>query len=730
MKQVLQNARTGEIEVAEVPAPVIAPGTVLVQIATSLVSAGTERASSEFAAKSLLQKARSRPDLVRDVIAKVRREGLLSASAAVRNRLDQPSALGYSSAGTILQIGEGVTDLKPGDRVACAGAGYAVHAEYAVIPRMLVARIPASTVDFDSAAFTTLGAVALHGARTAEVKLGDTVAVIGLGLLGQLTVQVLIAAGCRVLGFDLIQSRADLASRSGALAATTSETEFADLCTRHSAGHGVDSVLITAETVSSGPVNLASRIARDRGTVVAVGTVGMDLQRKLYYEKELDFRVSRSYGPGRYDTAFEQKGRDYPIGYVRWSETRNMEAFLQLLADQKVDVRPLITHRFYIHEAPAAYELITGQTQEPYLGVLISYPQEEAGPQRRLELVPRPQKSHSGSMRVGLLGAGLFATGTLIPAIRKAGEVELATVCATNGLRAQSAAKKFGFAACTTDEDELFRDPEIDSIVVATRHHLHARQVVRALESGKHVFCEKPLCLRESELSHIRAAVASHPGSLLMVGFNRRFAPFAQRMKAFLAATGGPLVMHYRVNAGSLPGDHWLNDSEQGGGRILGEACHFVDFLSFLCDAAPISVDARTVIRAAGVFDVIASIEFSDGSQGTLEYVCSGDRVFGKERCEAFGGGGVAVLDDFRRLELVRHGKRQVHRSFMRQDKGHESEWQAFTAAVRGGGPAPLSFAEIWNTTLATIRILEAVHSGKRQAVNLPEPTISAPLVS
>src|SRR6185437_643879 len=370
MKQVLQSARTGKMEVAEVPVPVVAPGCVLVRIGASLVSAGTERASSEFASKNLLQKARSRPDLVRDVFAKVRRDGLLSAASAVRNRLDQPTALGYSSAGTIVEIGEGVSDLQVGDRVACAGANYAVHAEYAVIPRMLVARIPSAAVDFESAAFTTLGAVALHGVRVAEAKLGETVAVIGLGLLGQLTVQILNASGCRVIGFDPVQSRAELAVQLGALAATSTEEEFRDLCVRHSDARGVDAVLITAETSSSGPVNLASQVARDRGIIVAVGTVGMELQRRLYYEKELDFRISRSYGTGRYDAAYEQKGRDYPIGYVRWSETRNMEAFLQLLADGKVDVKPLITHSYAVENALAAYDLITGEARQPYLGVV------------------------------------------------------------------------------------------------------------------------------------------------------------------------------------------------------------------------------------------------------------------------------------------------------------------------------------------------------------------------
>ena len=378
MKQLLQDARTGELKVAEVPTPQLLPGCVLVRVAASLVSAGTERASAEFAGKSLLAKAKARPDLVRDVMAKMRRDGLASTLQAVRSRLDQPQSVGYSSAGVVIAVGDGVTDINVGDRVACAGAGYAVHAEFACVPRMLVAKIPegadaASQVSFEEAAFGTVGAICLHGIRTAGVALGDTVAVIGLGLLGQITVQLLKAAGCRVLGMDLLQQRADLAIGSGADAACTSAREFRDLCFQQTGGVGVDSVLITAETPSSEPVNLAAELARDRAIVVAVGTVGMELERKLYYEKELDFRISRSYGPGRYDAAYEQKGRDYPIGHVRWTETRNLEAFLQFIADGKLDLPSLITHRFPMEQATRAYDLIMGTTRELFLGTLITY---------------------------------------------------------------------------------------------------------------------------------------------------------------------------------------------------------------------------------------------------------------------------------------------------------------------------------------------------------------------
>ena len=441
MKQVLQQPSTGEISVAEVPAPQLLPGCVLVRMGASLVSAGTERASSEFARKSLLQKAQARPDLVREVINKVRRDGILSAVQAVRSRLDQPSSLGYSSAGTVTAVGEGVGDIAVGDRVACAGAGYAVHAEIACIPRLLVAKIPEGLpISFDEAAFTTVGAVALHGIRTAEVKLGDLIAVLGLGLVGQLTAQLLKTAGCRVFGFDIAVDRVDLAIRLGIDAGSSIPTEFADLVSQHTRGFGVDAVLITAETPSSEPVNQAAQVARDRAIVVAVGTVGMELERQRYYEKELDFRVSRSYGPGRYDVAFEQKGRDYPIGHVRWTETRNMEAFLQFLAEGKLDLKPLITHRFAIDQAKEAYGLISGATRERSLAVLFTYP-ESSNLSQRVDLMQRegPQvRAPETSMKVGLLGAGNFATSTLLPALREATGVRLVAVCAATG-RAQPA---------------------------------------------------------------------------------------------------------------------------------------------------------------------------------------------------------------------------------------------------------------------------------------------------
>ena len=719
MRQILQQAGTGEIAVLDVPAPKLLPGCVLVRMAASLVSAGTERASCQFASKNLLQKANARPDLVREVISKVRRDGLFSAVAAVRSRLDLPNALGYSSSGTVIGIGQGVTDLSVGDRVACAGANYAVHAEFACIPRLLAARIhPNSAVSFEEAAFSTLGAVALHGVRTADAKLGDVVAVIGLGLLGQLTVQILKAAGCRVLGMDIAPERAELALRLGAEDVCISRDGLRDLCLQHSNGHGADAVLITAETPSSEPVDVAGEVARDRAVVVAVGTVGMDIQRKIYFEKELDFRISRSYGPGRYDSAYEQKGRDYPIGYVRWTETRNMEACLQLLSDGKLDVQSLITHRFPIERALGAYELITGRMGQPFLGVLITY-SDQAEPSREIQLVGKGTAAalvRESSMGIGVLGAGSFAMGTLLPALKQLDRVGLVGVSAANGSHARHAAAKFGFQYCTTEEQRILDDPDINTVVIATRHHLHATQVLAALSAGKNIFCEKPLCLSEIDLAEIvRAYASSGRDRLVMVGFNRRFAPMAIKMRAFLQQVQEPMALHYRINAGFIARDHWVNDPEQGGGRLLGEVCHFIDSLTFMAGALPIEVHTRSVTSLEQYSDdnVVISLRFANGSQGTISYLANGDRAYSKERLESFGGGAVAVLEDFRRLELVRHGRKETFRSRFRQDKGHRGELEAFAAAVCGRGEPPIPFDEIVSTTLATLRAAESRSLGQ-----------------
>ena len=718
-----QSVRTGVSTVAEVPAPALIPGHVLVRNAASLVSAGTERMVIEFAEKNMLQKAKARPDLVRQVVDKARREGILNTIDAVRSRLDQPLSLGYSSAGTVIGVSEGITDIQVGDRVACSGMNYASHAEIVSVPRMLVTPILSEKVSFEEAAFTTVGAIALHGIRLAEIALGETVAVIGLGLIGQLTVQMLKAAGCVVLGMDLDADRCRLAERNGCDVVAESADEFESLVAARTGDRGADAVVITAASAGNEPVQLAGVVARSKAIVVAVGAVGTEVPRKTYYEKELDFRISRSYGPGRYDPEYEEKGHDYPVSYVRWTESRNMEAFLQLVTNGKIKLSPLITHRFEIEQAAEAYELITGKKDERFMGVLIRY-RENADERRRIDLVPESASKRKEPVHVGVLGAGLFAGQVLLPAMQKAGGIEFAGVCTATGGSGHHAAKRFGFRYCTTDEKQIFADSTVNTVLVATRHHLHARQVVAALNSGKHVFCEKPLCLTREELGEILRAKADATDQLLMIGYNRRFAPMANELKKFFADSHGPIAANYRVNAGPIPASHWVQDPEQGGGRILGEVCHFVDFLIFLTGSLPKSVFATALPAAANPPDSVAvTLSFEDGSIGTISYIAEGDKAFGKERVEVLGGGRVAVLDDFRTLEFVRNGKRTTTKSALRQDKGHVGEWQAFATAIREGGQSPISFREIVAGTEATLAIVESLRSGAPVSLALAAPS-------
>jgi predicted dehydrogenase len=725
MKQVLQSMRTGETIVAEVPVPAVRPNTALVRNAASLVSAGTERMLVEFGAKSLLGKARSRPDLVRQVVHKARREGILSAIEAAFNRLEQPIALGYSTAGVIAQLGEGLSGFHTGQRVACAGGNYAVHAEYALVPKNLLTPLPES-VDFESAAFATLGAIALHGFRLAQVQIGERVAVIGLGLLGLLAVQIVQAAGCRALGIDLDPARVSLASHFGA--AAVERPQALSAAQAFGRGRGVDAVLICADTRSADPIELAGEIARDRGRVIAVGAVELHIPRKVYYEKELALINSRSYGPGRYDPAYEAHGQDYPIGYVRWTEGRNLEAFIDLLANRSVDVLPLVSHRFPVHEAPRAYELITGKSGQPFIGVLLTYPQAQAAPEGvesssaapAFHPVPiQPGAAHRGitpkTVSLGVLGAGNFANAVLLPAVKAVSGIEPVAIASANGLSAQHAARRFGFRYAASQSEQVIADPQVNALAVLTRHHLHAGQVIAGLQAGKHVFCEKPLALTLEELARIAQVVSSENAPLLMVGFNRRFAPLAQRLQKFWQNRQEPLAISYRVNAGAIPPTHWVHDPIEGGGRIVGEACHFIDFMAFLAGAAPITVRG-SLLPDGGVYredNALLTFEFPDGSVGVLSYLANGDKSFSKERVEVFGAGKIAVLDDFRSLELVQDGKVEKLRRRLRQDKGHRAEWEAFTRAILAVGPPPIPYDQLFGVSRAAILSLQALRTGR-----------------
>lgn len=711
MKQLLQNMRDGKTVVEDVPVPAPRAGVALVKTEASLVSAGTERMVVEFAEKSLVGKARSRPDLVRQVIDKAKREGLLTTVQAAFDRLDQPMALGYSSAGTIVALGEDMRGFKIGQRVACAGGGYAVHAEYALVPRNLLTLLPES-VDFEPAAFTTLGAIALHGFRLAEPQLGETVAVIGMGLLGLLTGQIAAAAGCRVLGIDIDPERIALASSLGLQACTRDRAEEA--AQGFTANRGFDVVIICADTSSSDPVELAGAIARDRARVVATGAVGLTFPRKIYYEKELSFINSRSYGPGRYDASYEENGQDYPIGYVRWTEGRNFEAIVELLASGRLQVQPLITHRFPIEQATEAYEVITGKKGEPFLGVLLTYPEGKKKEERKVLFHPSSFGS-TDRVRLGVLGAGLFANATLLPAIKKVDGIDLVGIASASGLHARHAAKKFGFAFAASSEEEILNDPHINTVAILTRHNTHAELVIKALRAGKHVFVEKPLAINSDQLSEVSNQLMGTENGLLSVGFNRRFAPLAGQLATFLGDRKEAMYAHYRVNAGYLPLNHWTQDPEVGGGRIIGEGCHFVDFITFLVGQAPVSVCA-TALPDGGKYredNVSMTFTFPDGSVGVVDYLANGDKSFPKERVEVFCGGKIAVLDDFRSLEMVHDGKRKTMKQT--QDKGWRDEWVVFSKAIREGGQPPIPYGQLVGVTKATFAAVDSLRNSGRQ---------------
>ena len=714
VKQVVQSYRTGKLELADVPAPGVEPGSVLVLTRTSLLSVGTERMVMDLAKKSLVGKARARPDLVKKVMQRISRDGLVATGKAVFDKLDQPIPLGYSCTGKAIAVGEGVTGVAVGDRVACAGAKVANHAEVNLIPRNLCVPVPGG-VSNDAAAFVTVGAIALQGVRTAVPTLGETFAVIGLGLIGQIAVQLLKANGCRVLGIDLDAGKVALASKLGADRAVVRSEDVAGACAGLTNGRGVDGVLVCAATTSNDPVVLAGDLCRDRGRVVVVGAVGMDVPRRPYYDKELSFFQSRSYGPGRYDPVYEEGGVDYPVGYVRWTEQRNMEAFLQLCASGALRMEPLVTHRFPFERAEEAYATVSGGGDP--LGVLLEYSASEAPP-RTVPL--KPTAAGEGDLSVVLVGAGNFATAVLAPAISKFPGVRLDTVVSGRGMSARHLATKFGFANCSTDADAALAAPGSTVAFVATRHDLHAAHGTKALLSGKHLFLEKPAALTEEELASLLDA-ERESGRVFMVGFNRRFAPLSVETKAFFAARSAPLVMHYRVNAGPIPPESWVHDPKIGGGRIVGEACHFIDLCASLACADPVSVFAQSVDPRGGARsddNVALSVKFADGSVATISYVATGDPSAGKERLEVLGDGAEAILEDFRRLELRRRGKVKVVRKAA-QDKGHQAGVAAFLSAVRDGGASPIPVETIAAVTRATFAALDSLATGERVDVNV-----------
>lgn len=699
MKQVQQNYRTGELKVADVPAPRAGEGSLLIATRVSLISSGTEKQALELAKASLAGKAVARPDLVRRVLRNVSRDGLAPTIEKVFTKLDTPIPLGYSVAGEVLEFGRRVSGYSVGDRVACAGSGMANHAEINVVPKNLVVRIPDGISDED-ASFVTLGAIALQGVRQAAPTLGETMVVMGLGLIGLLTVQLLKANGCRVLGFDPNPERAKLAKELGAdLAVSDGLRETAAAFT---SSNGADGVLLTASTKSNEPINLAAEISRVKGRVVLVGLVGMTIDRELFYKRELDLRLSMSYGPGRHDPAYEISGHDYPLPYVRWTEQRNMSAFLELVAEGKVTPQKLVTHRFPIEEAENAYGLL--ERGEPHLAVVLRASGRAATKiDRRISL---GGKIEPGDGNVAFIGFGNYAKGMLLPALKKIPGVKLTTVVTSTGISAGHAGEKHGFGIVATDPAAALEDAATDTIFIASRHDTHAGFATAALKAGKHVFCEKPLAMNDAELAETLEAAAASTG-VLTVGFNRRFAPLLTRAKEALTPRAGPLVMLYRVNAGAIPGDSWVQ-LDEGGGRIIGEVCHFVDALIYLTDSLPVEVSAQS---ARGHDDAVSIvIKFADGSTGTIVYSSLGDSAVPKEYLEVFAAGRVAQLDDFRRLTLSKNGRQTVTKGT--QDKGQAALVAAFMKAVTEAGKAPIPLAELAAVTETTFAIGEALRTG------------------
>lgn len=707
MKQILQNLSTGVTELAELPAPVPGQGQLLIRTTRTLVSAGTERMLVEFGKANLIDKARQQPDKVRMVLEKVRTDGLLPTIDVVRSKLDQPLALGYCHVGVVAGLGPGVQILSVGDRVVSNGK----HAELVCVPKNLCARIPDAVPD-DHAAFTVLAAIGLQGVRLANPTLGECVTVTGLGLIGLLVVQLLRAQGCRVLGIDVDPARLAMARQFGAETVDLSKGEDPlSMASAFSRGRGMDAVIITASTKSNEPVSQAARMCRQRGRIVLVGVVGLELSRADFYEKELSFQVSCSYGPGRYDTHYEEGGHDYPIGFVRWTEQRNFEAVLDLMATGALDVAPLVSHRFAFEDAAAAYALL--DSDAPSLGIMLDYvvaQQPDALLAQRTVSISALSAAPAGAS-VGFIGAGNYAGRVLMPAFKTAG-ASLHTVVTTGGISGLHFGRKHGFVNVSTDLDALLANTSVGTVVIATRHDSHARLVLQALRAGKHVFVEKPLALSLADLAEIEAALAERPAQRLMVGFNRRFAPHVEQMKHLLSTVAEPKSFIMTVNAGAIAADHWTQDKAIGGGRVVGEGCHFVDLLRHLAGAPIVAHAAVAMGRHPAVTTTSdkasLTLQFSDGSFGTIHYLANGHKGFAKERLEVFCAGRVLLLDNFRKLAgWGWPGFRRMN--LWRQDKGQIACVKAFVDALRSGIPMPVTAAELIEVSRVSIQLEAAL---------------------
>lgn len=689
------------MKILEVPYPALNAGMIMVRNQFSLISAGTEGKSVKDARLSMIGKARARKDEVKKVIDAARTFGIKDTYRMVMNRLDAPSALGYSCAGVVIAVASDVSEFKIGDRVACGGST-ANHAEVIALPKNLCVKLP-DTVSFEQASFTTLGAIAMQGVRQADLRIGENAVVIGLGLLGQLTMQILNAGGIKAIGIDIDGKQVATAIKNGLKNCfERSREDIEQIIFNLTNGYGCDAVIITAATSSSDPVELAGVIARRKAKVVVVGAVPTGFSRKNYYNKELEMRMSCSYGPGRYDPEYEEGGIDYPYEFVRWTENRNMQSFVELLGEEKVNVNVLTSHVFDFAKAPDAYQMILDR-REPFTGILLKYDLTK-------ELKKRVQVTDSAvaasNTNIGLIGAGSFGQNFLIPALKD--HAKFIGVATSRSNNARNIADKYGFSYCTGNAAEIIADPAIATIFIATRHNTHAEYVMEAMKAGKNVFVEKPLCMNENELEEIKTQYASSKVSV-MVGFNRRFAPFIQQMKKAMS-DASPKAINYRINAGIVPPEHWVHDPAVGGGRIIGEACHFIDLCMYLAGAKISSVSARSMNDPHSLTDTVAiSLQFANGSIANISYFSNGNKNLPKEYLEVFSGGVVTVMEDFKSLTVFGKTKKE---SSGTQDKGHKAEVAAFMHAIKNGNPAPISFDDLYTSTLATLKVLESIARG------------------
>lgn len=717
MKQVIQNFKTGELYVDEVPLPALSEGMVLVENHFSLISAGTERGTVKVAQANLLNKARQRPDLVAQVMQNIKKEGLMATINKVRTKLDSLKAMGYSTSGVVLSSMDTNGVFKQGDRVACAGVDYASHAEIVAVPQNLVVKVP-DEVGLDDAAFATLGAIAMQGVRQADVRLGEKVCVIGLGLLGQISCQLLRANGCSVFGIDLSESFVSIANEHSAdKAVLRNDPNLKTTCDNFTKGYGFDAVIITAAAQSNDPIELAGELCRKKGKVIVVGGVPMNVPRDpFYYRKELDIKMSCSYGPGRYDVEYEENGLDYPYAYVRWTEQRNMESFLDMVASKRIDLKPLTTHIIGIEDAEKAYDIILGKIKEPHIGILLRYADNETKLKSSVVVSHKP----IAAINTGFIGAGSFAQSYLIPNVKSSGAT-LDGVVTSRGITAKNVADKFGFNFCSSEAKDVLDNEKINTIFIATPHASHASLVIKAISSGKNVFVEKPLAVNAEELKQVIEVYKSGDKSL-MVGFNRRFAPVSIAVKKEFINTGEPVVINIRVNAGFIPKDNWVQQKGVGDGRIIGEICHFIDLMQFFTDSEPVKVHAECIstnndkITAADNIAIV--IRFKNGSVGNLVYLANGDKGMPKEKIEVFGANKIGVINDFKDGMIYKNGKQIKLKS---AGKGHKEEVDSFIGSLRTGGKSPISFRSICITTLTTFKIHDSLYAGMPQDIDIDE---------